>query len=153
MKQGADYFKDGWNYLDMTHIAIAQGNKAIFDSTDVKNSSKHTIILNYGEVTDITPDIRLTLHNAGHILGSAMCHFNIGDGFHNLLYSGKIKKFLETYNIFSNVRVNLINIFIQEFTMILSFNHINIGLDTTVSVYDIQTRSCLMSYSEGAHIQ
>ncbi len=77
--------------LDMTHIAIAQGNKAIFDSTDVKNSSKHTITLNYGEVTDITPDIRLTLHNAGHILGSAMCHFNIGDGFHNLLYSGDYK--------------------------------------------------------------
>ena len=77
--------------LDMIHISIAQGNKAIFDSTDVKNSSKHTIALDYGEVTDITPDIRLTLHNAGHILGSAMCHFNIGDGFHNLLYSGDYK--------------------------------------------------------------
>lgn len=77
--------------LDMTFIALAQGQKNIFDSTDVKKVVKNTISLKYGEVTDITPDVRLTLHNAGHILGSAMCHFNIGDGFHNFLYSGDYK--------------------------------------------------------------
>ena len=26
VKQGADYFKDGWNYLDMTHIALGFAN-------------------------------------------------------------------------------------------------------------------------------
>ena len=52
---------------------------------------KHTITLDYGVVTDISPDIKLTLHNAGHILGSAMCHFHIGDGAHNLLYTGDFK--------------------------------------------------------------
>tara|TARA_Y100000034_G_scaffold60744_1_gene73791 strand:+ start:2213 stop:4093 length:1881 start_codon:yes stop_codon:yes gene_type:complete len=77
--------------LDYTHIALMQGNKGIYSSTDVKKAVKNSIKLNYGEVTDISPDVRLTLHNAGHILGSAMCHFNIGDGFHNLLYSGDYK--------------------------------------------------------------
>ena len=77
--------------LDMTHIALMQGEKGIFSSNEVKAVVKNTIELKYGEVTDITPDIRLTLHDAGHILGSAMCHFNIDDGFHNLLYSGDYK--------------------------------------------------------------
>ena len=77
--------------LDYTSIAVAQGNKGIYSSKEVKQTVKNTIALKYGSVTDITPDVRLTLHNAGHILGSAMCHFNIGDGFHNLLYSGDYK--------------------------------------------------------------
>lgn len=57
----------------------------------VKKSVKHTITLDYGEVTDIAPDIRLTLHNAGHILGSAMAHLHIGDGQHNMVYTGDFK--------------------------------------------------------------
>jgi len=53
-----------------------------------KKSIKHTITLDYGEVTDIAPDIRLvTLHNAGHILGSAITHMHIGDGQHNFVYT------------------------------------------------------------------
>ena len=77
--------------LDYTGIAASQGEKKIYSSKEVKQAVKNTIAMEYGVVTDITPDIRLTLHNAGHILGSAMCHFNIGDGFHNLLYSGDYK--------------------------------------------------------------
>ncbi|MFW9908945.1 MAG: MBL fold metallo-hydrolase RNA specificity domain-containing protein, partial [Candidatus Thorarchaeota archaeon] len=46
---------------------------------------------NYGEVTDIAPDVRLTLHNAGHILGSAIIHLHIGDGQYNLAYTGDFK--------------------------------------------------------------
>ncbi len=42
-----------------------------------KKAIKHTITLDYGEVTDISPDIRLTLHNAGHILGSAISHMHM----------------------------------------------------------------------------
>jgi len=52
---------------------------------------KHSICLNYNEVTDIAPDIRLTFYNAGHALGSAMVHLNIGNGLHNLLYTGDFK--------------------------------------------------------------
>ena len=77
--------------LDYSKIASVQGNKKIYSSKEVKQVVKNTIAMEYGVVTDITPDVRLTLHNAGHILGSAMCHFNIGDGFHNLLYSGDYK--------------------------------------------------------------
>jgi len=39
----------------------------------------------------VTPDIRLTLYNAGHVLGSSMVHLNIGNGAHNLVYAGDYK--------------------------------------------------------------
>jgi hypothetical protein len=52
---------------------------------------RQTIGLSYGTVTDISPDIKLVLANAGHILGSASCHFHIGNGDHNFVYSGDIK--------------------------------------------------------------
>ncbi len=47
--------------------------------------------LKYGETTDIAPDIRLTFQNAGHILGSAVCHFHIGDGLYNIAFTGDMK--------------------------------------------------------------
>ena len=52
---------------------------------------KHTITLEYDEVTDVTPDIRITMYNAGHILGSAMVHLHVGNGLHNILYSADQK--------------------------------------------------------------
>jgi len=33
--------------------------------------------------------MRLTLHNAGHILGSSIAHFHIGDGLHNVAITGE----------------------------------------------------------------
>lgn len=57
-------------------------------SNEVKNYIKHSITLNYGSVTDIAPDIKLTFHNAGHILGSAIAHFHIGDGLYNIAFTG-----------------------------------------------------------------
>jgi len=30
----------------------------------------------------------LTLKNAGHVLGSALVHLHVGEGLHNLLYTG-----------------------------------------------------------------
>ena len=52
---------------------------------------KHCVPLDYGEVSDITPDMRLTLQNAGHLLGSSVVHIHIGDGLYNLLYTGDVK--------------------------------------------------------------
>jgi len=52
---------------------------------------KHSICLNYNEVTDITPDVRLTFYNSGHVLGGAISHLNIGNGLHNLVYMGDFK--------------------------------------------------------------
>src|SRR3989442_13674854 len=42
-------------------------------------------------VTDISPDIKLVLNNAGHILGSSTVHLHIGEGAHNVVYSGDYK--------------------------------------------------------------
>jgi uncharacterized protein len=77
--------------LDFIGVAYKQASKPLFSSTDVKEMVKHSICLDYHEVTDITQDIRLTFYNAGHALGSAMIHLNIGNGAHNLLYTGDFK--------------------------------------------------------------
>ncbi len=65
-----------------------QNEKTLYKPEHIKEMLKHVIILNYNEVTDVTPDIRLTFYNSGHILGSAFCHINIGNGVHNFMYSG-----------------------------------------------------------------
>lgn len=77
--------------LDTIKIARGEGKEPIYDTDDVKEMVKHTITLNYEEVTDVTPDVRITFYNAGHTLGSAMVHIHVGNGLHNLLYTGDIK--------------------------------------------------------------
>jgi hypothetical protein len=77
--------------LDFIGVAYKKAAAPLFSSTDIKEMVKHSICLNYNEVTDITPDIRITFYNAGHALGSAMVHINIGNGLHNLLYSADTK--------------------------------------------------------------
>ncbi|MBI2667664.1 beta-CASP ribonuclease aCPSF1 [Candidatus Woesearchaeota archaeon] len=74
--------------LDFIGISQKEGQDPMYTSSDIKNMVKHTVCLNYEEVTDITPDIRLTFYNAGHTLGSAICHLHIGNGLHNLVYTG-----------------------------------------------------------------
>lgn len=77
--------------LDYLDVANKQGFMAPYDQKDVRDSVLHTLPLRYGAVTDISPDIRLTLHNAGHILGSSIVHLHIGEGLHNLVYTGDYK--------------------------------------------------------------
>lgn len=77
--------------LDAIKVAAAQGKVPMYSERDVKQIMKQAITLPYGTVTDISPDIKLVLANAGHILGSALCHFHIGNGDHNFVYSGDIK--------------------------------------------------------------
>ena len=77
--------------LDAIKVAAAQGRTPMYSERDVKQIMKQAITLPYGTVTDISPDIKLVLANAGHILGSALCHFHIGNGDHNFVYSGDIK--------------------------------------------------------------
>ena len=77
--------------LDAIKVAAAQGRTPIYSERDVKQIIKQAVTLPYGTVTDISPDIKLALANAGHILGSALCHFHIGNGDHNFVYSGDIK--------------------------------------------------------------
>jgi hypothetical protein len=77
--------------LDFIGVAYKQASKPLFDSTDIKEMVKHSVCLNYNEVTDITPDVRLTFYNSGHVLGGAISHLNIGNGLHNLIYTGDFK--------------------------------------------------------------
>jgi KH/beta-lactamase-domain protein len=77
--------------LDFIGVAYKQAEKPLFDSKDVKEMVKHTICVGYNEVTDITPDLRLTFYNSGHVLGGSLVHLNVGNGSHNLLYSGDYK--------------------------------------------------------------
>jgi len=77
--------------LDTVKISRNDGKEPLYTAEEVKEMVKHTITLDYEEVTDITPDIRITMYNAGHILGSAMVHIHVGNGLHNILYTGDIK--------------------------------------------------------------
>ncbi|MFB6253562.1 MAG: beta-CASP ribonuclease aCPSF1, partial [Halobacteriaceae archaeon] len=76
--------------LDYLDVAAKEGRTPPYESEMVRKAIKHTIPLEYGDVTDIGPDIKLTLHNAGHILGSSIAHFHIGDGLYNIAFSGDI---------------------------------------------------------------
>lgn len=77
--------------FDFINVALKEGKEPLFSERDVKEEIKHTITRNYKEVTDIAPDMRLTLYNAAHILGSSIVHMHIGDGAHNLVYTGDLK--------------------------------------------------------------
>lgn len=85
--------RDMMTLLQQDHIDIShrEDDPLPFNIKDVKETINKTITLDYGKVTDISPDIRLTLYDAGHIVGSAMAHLNIGDGKHNFLYTGDFK--------------------------------------------------------------
>jgi hypothetical protein len=77
--------------IDYIDVANKEGRRIPYSSDMVREALKHTIVLDYGSVTDIAPDMKLTLHNAGHILGSAVAHFHVGDGLHNVVFTGDFK--------------------------------------------------------------
>jgi len=71
---------------------------ALYSLRDIEQAVVHSIPLSFGIVTDISPDVKLMLSNSGHILGSALIHLHIGNGDHNLLYTGDLK-FGTTYSL------------------------------------------------------
>ncbi len=76
---------------DMIKVAKVEGSIPLYTDRDVKEVIKHTITLPYGMVTDIAPDVKLVLSISGHILGSSTIHLHIGNGDHNLVYTGDLK--------------------------------------------------------------
>jgi KH/beta-lactamase-domain protein len=80
------------NLLQTDSVKIAQNNGIYcpYETRDINEVIKHCITLPYGKPTDISPDVTITLNNAGHIMGSATVHLNIS-GAHNILYSGDYK--------------------------------------------------------------
>ena len=77
--------------LDFLDVHSREGEHSPFDQKDVREVVTHTIPLRYNVVTDVAPDMKLTLHNAGHILGSSIVHLHIGEGLHNVVYSADFK--------------------------------------------------------------
>ncbi|MCG7849070.1 MAG: beta-CASP ribonuclease aCPSF1 [ANME-2 cluster archaeon] len=77
--------------LDFIDVAAKEGKTIPYPSTMIRETLKHTITLDYGGVTDIAPDMKLTMHNAGHILGSSVVHFHVGDGLYNIAFTGDHK--------------------------------------------------------------
>src|SRR5438046_1961926 len=77
--------------LEKLDVHSREGEHSPFDQKDVREVVTHTIPLRYNVVTDVAPDIKLTLHNAGHILGSSIVHLHIGEGLHNIVYSADFK--------------------------------------------------------------
>ncbi|MFX0042173.1 MAG: beta-CASP ribonuclease aCPSF1 [Candidatus Hodarchaeota archaeon] len=89
--------------LDFIQICEKEGTPPPYSKRDVKQTVLHTIPLSWGKVTDIAPDIKLTLHNSGHILGSSMVHLHFGKGGYNFVYTGDFKfqktRLLEKANV------------------------------------------------------
>ncbi|MBD3256589.1 MAG: beta-CASP ribonuclease aCPSF1 [Candidatus Lokiarchaeota archaeon] len=89
--------------LDYVQICEKEGIAGPYSRRDVKTTVLHTIPLSWGKVTDIAPDVKLTLHNSGHILGSSMIHLHFGKGGFNAVYTGDFKyqrtRLLEKANV------------------------------------------------------
>lgn len=76
---------------DCLNVMNSEGKGCPFGEKDIKKQLNHFIVRDYGEVTDVTPEIRFTFQNAGHILGSSLVHLHIGEGLHNLVFTGDLK--------------------------------------------------------------
>jgi hypothetical protein len=77
--------------LDYLEVSARDGKKIPYKSAFIRDTIRHTIPLKYGEVTDIAPDVKLTLYNAGHIIGSSIAYFHAGRGLYNVAFTGDIK--------------------------------------------------------------
>ena len=76
---------------DYLKIGGAEGKRAPYDMEDIRTCMRHVIDVDWGQTVDIAPDAKLTFHNAGHIIGSSSVHLHIGDGKHNIVFSGDQK--------------------------------------------------------------
>ena len=76
---------------DLIEVTQREGRYLPYTEKDLMTTILHTIPLEYNEVTDVAPDIKVTMYNAGHILGSAIVHLHIGMGLHNIVYTGDFK--------------------------------------------------------------
>jgi len=74
-------------WFDFVDVMQKSTTTPLYTVRGIKEAVKHAIPLEYGEVSDIAPDVRLTCQNAGHILGSSLLHFHVGEGMHNIVYA------------------------------------------------------------------
>ncbi len=77
--------------FDYIKLVQRGGGTPIYEEKDIKKMLTHMITRDYGEVTNVTDEVKLTYHNAGHILGSSVVHLHIGEGMYNIVHSGDLK--------------------------------------------------------------
>lgn len=70
---------------------VSRSKDPLYSTRDIESLITHVIPLNYGAVTDISPDVRITFANSGHMIGSASTHLHIGNGDYNIVYTGDLK--------------------------------------------------------------
>jgi KH/beta-lactamase-domain protein len=76
---------------DLIEVSKRSGRYLPYSEKDLLTALTHTITVDYDEVTDVAPDIKLTMYNAGHLLGSSIVHLHIGMGLFNIVYTGDFK--------------------------------------------------------------
>ena len=77
--------------LDYIDVLQRNGVQPPYTAKGIKEAVRHSITLDYNEVSDVGPDVRLTFQQAGHLLGSAQIHLHVGQGLHNIVYTGDLK--------------------------------------------------------------
>ncbi len=82
--------------LQQDYIKVSRmehGDEAPYSIADIEMCIKHVIDIEYGQKIDVAPDMKMTMENAGHILGSSSVYLEIGEdkNLHRLLFSGDIK--------------------------------------------------------------
>ena len=76
---------------DYLKVSSAEGKRPPYEMEHIRECIKHVVDVDWNETTDVAPDVKLTFHNAGHILGSSSVHLHIGEGKHNIVYTGDMK--------------------------------------------------------------
>ncbi|MGC8586563.1 MAG: beta-CASP ribonuclease aCPSF1 [Candidatus Micrarchaeia archaeon] len=76
---------------DYIRLVEKSGGTPLYEEKDVRKMLTHMITREYDEVTNITDELKLTYHNAGHILGSATVHLHVGEGVYNIVHTGDMK--------------------------------------------------------------
>ncbi len=96
--KGPVYMTEPTKYLmeilltDYIEQAESEGRVPPYSRQDLAQALYHTITLEYADhPTDISPDIKLMLYDAGHEIGSSVVHLHIGNGLYNIVYTGDMK--------------------------------------------------------------
>jgi uncharacterized protein len=76
---------------DYVRLVQKGGGSPLYGEKDIRSMLMHMITRDYGEVTNVTDEIKLTYHNAGHILGSGTVHLHVGEGLYNIVDTGDFK--------------------------------------------------------------
>ena len=100
---------------DYIRLSSRAGGTPLYSEKDVRKMLMHTITRDYGEVTNITDELKLTYHNAGHILGSATVHLHVGEGMYNIVHTGDLKYgFTRLYDPASTKYPRIDSLFIES---------------------------------------